>query len=115
LAALTPLVRYGSPSLRQQIVPGVASGRSLASFCLTEPSGGSDLPGLKTKADRPADGWSIDGRKRFISNAGWSEWYAVLARTDDDGFGVFYVHRDDTGISSRSRHWRSEAGYAYMM
>ncbi len=98
-AALTPLVRHGSPSLRQQIVPGVASGRSLASFCLTEPSGGSDLPGLKTKAKRAADGWRIDGRKRFISNAGWSEWYAVLARTDDDGFGVFYVHRDDTGIS----------------
>jgi alkylation response protein AidB-like acyl-CoA dehydrogenase len=98
-AALTPLVRFGDPALQKLVTPDVASGRALASFCLTEPSGGSDLPGLKTRAHRTADGWRLEGRKRFISNAGWSDWYAVLARTEGEGFGVFFVHRDDPGIS----------------
>ena len=71
----------------------------LASFCLTEPGGGSDLPGLKTTATRTPDGWRISGHKRFISNAGYATWYAVLARTGERGYGVFMVHRDDPGFS----------------
>jgi alkylation response protein AidB-like acyl-CoA dehydrogenase len=98
-AALTPLVRFGSEELKRRIVPDVASGKSLASFCLTEPGGGSDLPSLKSKASRTNDGWVISGHKRFISNVGWSEWYAVLARTAEKGFGVFLIHRDDPGVS----------------
>jgi alkylation response protein AidB-like acyl-CoA dehydrogenase len=97
-AALAPLVKFGATPLRNRIVADVASGRSLASFCLTEPSGGSDLPGLKTKAERVGDGWRISGHKRFISNANVSEWYSVLARTGEKAFGVFMVHRDDPGV-----------------
>ena len=97
-AALTPLVRSGDDALKARVVPNVASGRSLASFCLTEPGGGSDLPGLKTTAIRDAGGWRLDGVKRFISNAGLSEWYAVLAKTGGKNHGVFIVNRDDPGI-----------------
>lgn len=96
--ALTPLVRSGDDALKARVVPNVASGRSLASFCLTEPSGGSDLPGLKTAAIRTAEGWTLKGQKRFISNAGLSEWYAVLAKTGGKTHGIFMVHRDDPGI-----------------
>jgi alkylation response protein AidB-like acyl-CoA dehydrogenase len=98
-AAVTPLIAFGSDTLKQRILPDIVSGQALASFCLTEPGGGSDLPGLTTKAVRGPAGWTVNGRKRFISNAGFSEWYAVLARTAERQFGVFMVHRDDPGVT----------------
>lgn len=104
-AALTPLVWFGNETLKRRIVPKVAAGEVGASFCLTEPGGGSDLPGLKTRAQRVGDGWLLNGQKRFISNVGWSEWYAVLAKVDEKAFGVFMVHRDDPGFSI-GRHER---------
>ncbi|MDP3494877.1 MAG: acyl-CoA dehydrogenase family protein [Hyphomonadaceae bacterium] len=97
--ALAPLVAAGSDELQRQIVPRVASGQAMASFCLTEPSGGSDLAGIKTAVERTADGWRLNGTKRFISNGGSSDWYAVLARSGERAFGVFMVHRDDPGLS----------------
>lgn len=93
-----PLVVAGDDELKRLIVPDVAAGRTKASFCLTEPGGGSNLAGLKTTAERVNGGWRINGTKRFISNAGHSDWYAVLARTEG-GFGIFMVHRDDAGLS----------------
>lgn len=104
-AALTPLIWFGDESLQKQIVPDVAAGRCGASFCLTEPGGGSDLRGIRTRAERVADGWRINGQKRFISNVGWSHWYAVLARVGAEGFGVFMVHHKDPGFSV-GRHER---------
>lgn len=98
-AALTPLVWFGSAELQQQIVPSVAAGECGASFCLTEPGGGSDLRGIRTRAERSADGWRLNGQKRFISNVGWSHWYAVLARVGENGYGVFMVHKGDPGFS----------------
>lgn len=98
-AAITPLAWFGSEQLKQQIIPEIASGNSGASFCLTEPGGGSDLPGLKTNARKVDGGWLLNGQKRFISNVGWSSWYAVLARISERDFGVFMVHRDDPGFS----------------
>ncbi|MCK9284190.1 MAG: acyl-CoA dehydrogenase family protein [Rhodocyclaceae bacterium] len=104
-AALTPLVWFGSDELKREIVPPVAAGEVGASFCLTEPGGGSDLPGLKTRATRVADGWLLKGQKRFISNVGWSAWYAILAKVTEKAYGVFMVHRDDPGFSI-GRHER---------
>lgn len=104
-AALTPLVWFGSEELKHEIVPDVAAGKCGASFCLTEPGGGSDLRGIKTRAEKVSGGWCLNGHKRFISNVGWSDWYAVLARTSDTGFGVFMVHCDTPGFSI-GRHER---------
>jgi alkylation response protein AidB-like acyl-CoA dehydrogenase len=104
-AALTPLIWFGSEELKREIVPSVATGEFGASFCLTEPDGGSDLPGLKTRAERVADGWLLKGQKRFISNVGWSAWYAVLAKVTEKTYGVFMLHRDDPGFSI-GRHER---------
>ena len=95
--------------------PGSRLGLFARQICASQTRAARIFRASRPRRISAANGWRIDGRERFISNAGWSEWYAVLARTDDAGFGVFYVQRDDTGISSRSRHWRSEAGYAYMM
>ena len=104
-AALTPLIWFGSEELKREIVPSVAAGKFGASFCLTEPGGGSDLPGLKTRAERVSGGWLLKGQKRFISNVGWSAWYAVLAKVTEKTYGVFLVHRDDPGFSI-GRHER---------
>jgi alkylation response protein AidB-like acyl-CoA dehydrogenase len=104
-AALTPLAWFGKEDLKRKIIPSVAAGRVGASFCLTEPSGGSDLRGLETRAERVSGGWLLNGQKRFISNVGWSEWYAVLARVSPKTYGVFMVHRDDHGFSI-GRHER---------
>lgn len=96
--AIMPLVLAGDPELQRRIVPDVAAGHDQASFCLTEPGGGSDVAGMKTTAEQVAAGWRIRGGKRFISNAGKSDWYSVLARNAAGGFGIFMVHRDDAGL-----------------
>jgi alkylation response protein AidB-like acyl-CoA dehydrogenase len=98
-AALDPIIQFGSDELKEMIVPAVANGKLRAAWCLTEPRGGSDLPGLITKAERRGNDWVINGTKRFITNATWAEWYLVLARTGEKDYGIFMVHRDDKGIS----------------
>lgn len=97
--AVMPLLVAGDPELQQQIIPDVAAGRVQASFCLTEPGGGSNVAGIKTTGERVAGGWRLNGSKRFISNAGVADWYGVLARNAEGGFGIFMVHRDDPGVS----------------
>jgi acyl-CoA dehydrogenase len=64
-----------------------AEGRAIAAFALTEPDAGSDVAAIKTTARRDGDTYVIDGRKRFISNAGVADFYTVFARTGthDDG------------------------------
>jgi acyl-CoA dehydrogenase len=63
------------------------TGKAIAAFALTEPDAGSDVAGLKTTARKQDDAYVIDGRKRFISNAGVADFYIVFARTGtrDDG------------------------------
>jgi acyl-CoA dehydrogenase len=58
-----------------------AEGRAIAAFALTEPEAGSDVAAVKTTATRDGDSWVINGRKRFISNAGIADFYTVFART----------------------------------
>jgi alkylation response protein AidB-like acyl-CoA dehydrogenase len=99
-AGTCTVIREGSPELQELVVPRVSTGEAGAGWCLTEPKGGSDLSGIVTKASSGDSGWVLNGQKRFISNAGWGEWFAVLSRTGDrDQFGVFMVHRDDPGFS----------------
>jgi alkylation response protein AidB-like acyl-CoA dehydrogenase len=98
-AALDPLHRFGSEELKREILPAVSDGRKVAAWCLTEPQGGSNIAGARTFARLQGDEWVINGTKRFITNAGWADWYLVLARTGDSSVGIFMVHRDDPGIS----------------
>ena len=62
-------------------VSRAAEGKSIAAFALTEPEAGSDVASLKTTAERDGDTYIINGRKRFISNAGVADFYTVFART----------------------------------
>lgn len=96
---LEPLIRFGDPNFARGIVTPVAKGQAVAAWCMTEPAGGSDLNAIKTRALRRDNGWVINGVKRFITNAGWADWYTVLARTGEKTFGIFMVHRDTPGLS----------------
>ncbi|MBN9150951.1 MAG: acyl-CoA dehydrogenase family protein [Cryobacterium sp.] len=76
---------YGSDAQREEWVPKLATMEHLGSYCLTEPGAGSDAAALSTRAVRDGDDYVINGTKQFISGAGASAIYVVMARTADTG------------------------------
>jgi len=93
---------YGDAQLRAKYVPRLTAGEFIASYCLTEPGSGSDAASLSTKATRDGDDYVLNGTKTFISGAGWSDIYVVMARTSDDGargISCFVVEKDMPGLS----------------
>jgi alkylation response protein AidB-like acyl-CoA dehydrogenase len=99
-----PVMIAGSEDLKQRYLPRLASGAGGFSYCLSEPDAGSDAGGMKTRAVRDGDHWVLDGVKRWITNAGESEFYTVMALTDPDkstrgGISAFVVEKSDEGVS----------------
>ncbi|MGE0216671.1 acyl-CoA dehydrogenase family protein [Mycolicibacterium sp.] len=93
---------YGTPEQRKKWVPRLASMERIASYCLTEPGAGSDASALRTRAVRDGDSYVLDGVKQFISGAGVSDVYVVMARTGADGprgISTFVVEKDTPGLS----------------
>ena len=74
------IARLGTPDQKRRFLPQLADGRGLASFCLTEPTAGSDAAALKATARRDGDGWVIDGQKLFVTSARYAPFFIVLAR-----------------------------------
>ena len=94
--------RFGTQEQRQKWLPSMMTMDLIASYCLTEPSAGSDAAALKTKAVRDGDDFVLNGSKQFISGAGVSDLYLIMARTGGDGAGgvsCFLVPKDAPGIS----------------
>jgi alkylation response protein AidB-like acyl-CoA dehydrogenase len=77
--------RYASPGQRALRLPGLCSMQQLGSYCLTEPGAGSDAASVRTRAVRDGDEYVLDGVKQFVSGAGASGVYLVMARTADTG------------------------------
>jgi alkylation response protein AidB-like acyl-CoA dehydrogenase len=98
----TGLLLAGSAELRKQVLPSIAAG-SMASYALSEREAGSDAAAMRTRARRDGDHWVLNGTKCWITNAGESTWYTVMAVTDPDqgtsGISAFIVHQDDPGFS----------------
>lgn len=93
---------YGSLDQRKSWVPRLASMEAIASYCLTEPGAGSDAAALRTRAVRDGDHYVLDGVKQFISGAGVSDVYVVMARTGGAGprgVSAFIVEKDTPGLS----------------
>jgi alkylation response protein AidB-like acyl-CoA dehydrogenase len=97
---------FGTDEQRKSWVPRLASMEAIASYCLTEPGAGSDAGALRTKAVRKGDDYAIDGVKQFISGAGVSDVYVVMARTGSQetqpghrGISAFVVEKDTPGLS----------------
>jgi alkylation response protein AidB-like acyl-CoA dehydrogenase len=77
--------RFGSDGVKQKYLPDLIGMEKMASYCLTEPSSGSDAAALKTRAVRDGDDWVVSGTKQFISGAGENEVYVTMVRTGEDG------------------------------
>lgn len=93
---------YGTGEQRKNLVPRLASMELIASYCLTEPGAGSDAAALRTRAVRDGDHYVLDGVKQFISGAGASDVYVVMARTGDRGprgISAFVVEKGTPGVS----------------
>ena len=98
-----PVQLAGSEELKKHYLGALARGEGGFSYCLSEPEAGSDAASMRTKAVREGDEWVLNGTKRWITNAGESEFYTVLAVTDPDkrtrGISAFVVEKSDEGVS----------------
>ncbi|MBV8652484.1 MAG: acyl-CoA dehydrogenase family protein, partial [Alphaproteobacteria bacterium] len=94
---------YGSDALKQAYLPKVCAGRQIAAFALSEPEGGSDVAALRMTARAEGDGYVLDGRKTWISNAGIADHYVVFARTGGapgaKGLSAFVVDAGTKGLT----------------
>ena len=99
----TGMLLAGSEELKQRYLTEVATGEAMFSYALSEPEAGSDAASMRTNAVRDRDGWVLNGVKRWITNAGISKYYTVMAVTSPDagpnGISAFVVHSDDAGFS----------------
>lgn len=97
-----PLIIGGDTEQKKRWLPELAQGKGF-SYCLSESEAGSDATALKTKAEKTSEGWLLNGSKKWISNAGVSEFYTVIAQTDPSkgskGITAFIVEKSDPGIS----------------
>ncbi|MEV0218594.1 acyl-CoA dehydrogenase family protein [Streptomyces sp. NPDC050704] len=98
-----PVILSGSEELKKKYMTPLAKGDGMFSYCLSEPDAGSDAAGMKTRAVRDGDFYVLNGVKRWITNAGVSEYYTVMAVTDptkrSKGISAFVVEKSDEGVS----------------
>src|SRR6188472_988384 len=98
-----PLILAGSEDLKKKYLSPVAAGTGMFSYCLSEPDAGSDAVAMKTRAVRDGGDYVLDGVKRWITNAGVSDYYTVFAVTDPSkkaaGISAFVVEKRDAGLS----------------
>ncbi|XP_055389295.1 medium-chain specific acyl-CoA dehydrogenase, mitochondrial-like [Condylostylus longicornis] len=102
----TPVVLAGNAEQKKKYLGRLLEEPLLAAYCVTEPGTGSDVSGIKTKAEKKGDEYIINGQKMWITNGGVANWYFVLARTNPDpkspaskAFTAFIVDRDTPGIT----------------
>lgn len=113
---------FGSAELKARFLPDLVTMDKLASYCLTEPSSGSDAAALKTKAVRDGDDYIVTGTKQFISGAGDNDVYLVMVRTGGDGpkgISCLLIERDMPGVSfganERKLGWHSQPTRAVIL
>src|SRR4051794_17557895 len=98
-----PILLSGSEELKKRYLAPVARGEALFSYALSEPEAGSDAASMKTRATRDGDDWVLNGTKMWITNAGVSDYYTVMAVTDPSqgarGISAFVVEKTDEGVS----------------
>lgn len=95
------ILRFGNEPQKQRYLPRLARGEALGAWCLTEPHAGSDAAALRTRAERRADRYVLNGTKSFVTQGSVAGLYVVLARTGGEGPGrisAFVVERDTPGV-----------------
>jgi alkylation response protein AidB-like acyl-CoA dehydrogenase len=98
-----PLLLGASADVKQRYLPQVARGEAMFSYALSEPEAGSDAAAMRTRAERTDEGYRLNGVKRWITNAGVSKFYTVMAVTDPsagpNGISAFVAEVGDAGFS----------------
>jgi alkylation response protein AidB-like acyl-CoA dehydrogenase len=98
-----PVLLSASEELKQEVLPPVARGDAMFSYALSEREAGSDAAAMRARAVRDGDTYVLNGTKAWITNAGVSTYYTVMASTDPtkgaNGISAFVVHKDDPGFS----------------
>jgi len=109
------IATFGSEAVQKKYLPGLVTMEHIASYCLTEPSSGSDAAALKTTARLDGDQYVLNGSKAFISGAGENEIYVCMVRTGEAGHGgitCMVVEKDMPGVSfganERKLGWHSQ-------
>jgi acyl-CoA dehydrogenase len=101
-----PILQSGNDAARERWLPGVVAGDVVPAFALSEPDAGSDAGALRLAARPDADGWTLHGKKTWISNAPEADVYVVFARTTPDararGVTAFVVPGDAAGLSGEA-------------
>ena len=98
---MLPILYFGSEELKKKYLPGLSSGNLKASYCLTEPSSGSDALSAKSQAKLSDDGknYILNGQKMWISNAGFADIFIVFAQVDGTKFTGFLVEKGTPGLT----------------
>ena len=100
------IAKLGNDAQKQRWLPGLVSGDLIGAVAMTEPSTGSDLAGMRTRAEDKGDHWLLNGAKTFISNGILGDVVVVAARTDPErphGISLFVVERDMPGFERGKR------------
>lgn len=114
--SISHIAHRGSLEQKQRYLPAACAGEKVGAVCVTEPHAGSDVAGLKTRAQRTATGWVLNGGKTFITNGVFGDIYIVAARTDPQakgsrGISLFIVERGTPGLRIARKFdkhgWRS--------
>lgn len=97
-----PIFAFGTEAQKRKYLPPLAQGKSLGSFCLTEPGSGSDAGAAKTTAVRDGDAYVINGSKMYVTNGGYADTFVVFAKTEPDqgvrGISAFIVEKGFDGV-----------------
>ncbi|MBP8171363.1 MAG: acyl-CoA dehydrogenase family protein [Pseudomonas sp.] len=99
---LPPVLKWAKPALRERVVPQVLSGEKIMALAVTEPSGGSDVANLKTRAVKEGDYYRVSGSKTFITSGVRADYYTVAVRTGAEGFAgvsLLLIEKGTPGFS----------------
>lgn len=98
-----PILLYGNDEQKAKYLPGIAAGKTLAAFAITEAEAGSDAGNIRTSAEKDGDHYILNGTKQWITNGGEAEIYTVVAMTDKEkgarGASAFIVEKGMPGVS----------------
>ena len=116
------LDRFGSAGVKDKYLPRMVGMDIMASYCLTEPSSGSDAAALKTTAADDGDHWVVNGTKQFISGAGVNDLYLTMVRTGEDGpkgISCLAIEKDMPGVGfgapEKKTGWHSQPTAALIL
>jgi len=101
-----PLLIAASDEIKKKFLPRLIEEPLMCAYCVTEPGAGSDVAGVRTRAEKKGDEYIINGSKMWITNGGVANWYFLLARTDPDpkapagkAFTAFALDADSPGVT----------------